>query len=236
MIFFWQEPGEKLIIAHVTKIKEKQMKKFLITVAITGLIGGMAFAQTNVVSSANVVGYNQITIPSNQFVLVSLDFNNESNSINSLFGTLPTGSQVSLWNATLQSWVVIQKTRSGWGTGGTNVLNLGSGAFIKVPAETNIYFSGDVPMDPTSTVHVASGFKFVSYPYPVDMAFTNTALAKEAPTGDQVSAWSNGWIVYQKTRSGWGAGTNLQIKVGQALFYKGVTNRAADEVKPYTIN
>lgn len=212
------------------------MKKILATAVITGLIGGSAFAQTNVVSSANVVGYNQITIPSNQFVLVSLSFNNASNTINGLFGSLPTGSQVSLWNPSLQSWVVIQKTRSGWGTGGTNILDIGSGAFVKVPAATNIYFSGDVPMDSTSTVYVANGFKFVSYPYPVDIAFTNTSLAKQAPTGDQVSMWNNGWVVYQKTRSGWGAGTNLQVKVGQALFYKGVTNRAANEVKPYTIN
>lgn len=215
------------------------MKKFMVTAVVTGLIGGAAFAQTNVVSSANVVGYNQITIPSNQYVLVSLDFNNESNTINGLFGTLPVGSLVSLWDSTAQTWNTSQKTRSGWGTGGTNIIAVGAGAFIKLPAlpATNIYLAGDVPTTTQSTIYVVNGYKLLSYPYPADKMFTNTALAAGSAVGDIVSVWSsNTWVNYQKTRSGWGAATNLQINVGQGLFYKAATNRTVNEVIPYTIN
>ena len=212
------------------------MKKFMVTAVVTGLIGGAAFAQTNVVSSANVVGYNQITIPSNQYVLVALDFNNASNTVNGLFGNLPTGSEVSFWNPATQGYVSVAKTRAGWGTGGTNVLDIGAGAFLKVPAATNIYMSGDVPVNATSVLYVVTGFKVLSYPYPADTYFTNTALAKGSATGDEVSKWNNGWTTYAKTRAGWGAGTNLQLKVGEALLYKAATGRTVNEVIPYTLN
>lgn len=216
------------------------MKKILATAIITGLIGGSAFAQTNVVSSANVVGYNQITIPSNFYVLVALSFDNPSNTVSSLFGNLPTGSEVLFWNASSQSYTTVGKSRTGWGTAGSNVLTIGSGAFVKVPTATNIYFSGDVPTVSTTVLYTADSgaYKILSYPYPVDMPFTNTALAKGSATGDEISIWTtNGWVSYGKSRTGWGIATNLQIKVGQAILYKtSTTNRPVNEVKPYTID
>ena len=213
------------------------MKRFMVPVVIASLIGGAAFAQTNVVSSVNVVGYNQISMPSNQLVLVALDFSNgTNNTVNGLFGGLPTGAAVTFWNSTSQTWVPLSKSRTGWGTGGTNVLSIGSGAFVLVPFATNIYLSGDVPMTSTTTLSVVTGLKMISYPYPADMPFTNTALAKGAATGDGVSVWNNGWTPYSKSRTGWGTATNIQLKVGQAVLYSSVTNRTVNEVKPYTIN
>lgn len=215
------------------------MKKILITAAVTGLIGGMAFAQTNVVSSANVVGYNQITIPSNQYVLVSLGFDNNSNTVENLFGTLPSGSSVIIWDTENQRYKTIARTRAGWDSGKTNRISIGMGAFVTLPAnvQTNIYFSGDVPMAETTAVYKVNGYTLVSFPYPTDTAFTNTALYKNSVSGDSVSLWTNGWATYSKTRAGWSAGTtNIQLKVGQAFFYKSTSSSAANEVKPYTIN
>ncbi len=49
------------------------MKKFLITTLLTGLIAGAAFADSNVVSSANIVGYVQTDTPaSGVFKIVAL--------------------------------------------------------------------------------------------------------------------------------------------------------------------
>jgi hypothetical protein len=232
--FFWYKSGEKVKILDK---KEKQMKRFIIPVVIASLIGGSAFAVTNVVNSVNVVGYNQVVIPSNQFVLVALDFNTTNNTINGLFGNLPTGCEVLFWNPTAQNYQTFTKGRSGWGASGTNILAIGAGAFLKVPAATNIYMSGDVPMNGTSTLFTVSGFKILSYPYPADMAFTNTALAKGSITGDELSIWNNGWSSYTRGRSGWaGAVTNVKLQVGQALLFKANTNRPVNEVKPYTIN
>jgi hypothetical protein len=213
-------------------------KKVIVSAVITGLISGAAFAQTNVVSSANVVGYNQITIASNSFVLVALDFNTASNTVNGLFGNLGTGSQISFWDATAQGYVTLTKLRTGWSPSGTNVLEIGSGAFLKLPSSTNVYLAGDVPMTETTTVYTAIGYKILSYPYPADTVITNTAMAKGAATGDSISLWgTNGWTTFTKLRTGWSPAnfTNIQLKVGDALLYKGVTNRTVNEVKPYTI-
>lgn len=218
------------------------MKKYIAAAVIAGLIGAAAFADTNTVASANVLGYNRITTPSNQLILVALDFNTTNNTINGLFGSLPTGTQVSLWDSspapTGQKWVVFGKLRTGWSPSGTNVIGIGSGVFLKVPAVTNIYLSGDVPTNAAATLVTASNLlKILSYPYPVDMTLTNTALAKGASVGEQISLWTtNGWAVYGKLRTGWSpsAATNVVLKIGNAMFYKAVTNRVVTEVRPYT--
>jgi hypothetical protein len=213
-------------------------KRVLVTGVIAGLISGAAFAQTNVVSSANVVGYNQITMSANEYVLIALDFENPSNTVNGLFGSLPVSSEVTFWNPTTQQYNTLTKLRTGWSPSGTNVLSIGAGAFLKIPAATNVYLAGDVPLTGTTTVFTVNGYKMMSYPYPADMPFTNTALAKTAAVSDEVSIWgTNGWSSYTKIRTGWSpsSATNLVLKVGQALIYKAATTRAVNEGKPYTI-
>lgn len=216
------------------------MKKFMVPLVIASLISGAAFAQTtNVVSSANVVGYNSIAVLSNVYTLVALSFSNAIPTVSNLFAALPTGSEVLLWDTATQKYKpAIGKTRAGWGVPGSNVVVVGSGAFIKVPAVTNVYLSGDVLMAPTTVLNTVSGkYTQLSFPYSADTTFTNTTLAKGAATSDEVSVWdgTNGWKSYGRTRAGWGAATNLQIRIGQAVLYKAVTNRVVNEAKPYTI-
>jgi len=214
------------------------MKK-MVAILISGVaFSAASFAQTNV-SSANVVGYNQITIPTNQIVLVATSFLNTSNTIEGLFGNLPPGSKISIWNPTQQKYNSFVCLRDGWDTAGTNTIPRGRGVFVSLPAGvgTNIYVSGDVPQDSTSTVYKVAGLALMSYPYPADVAFTNTALAQNALPGDKISFWNNGWVGYSRDRDGWSnIPTNLQLRVGQGFFYQSATNAAVNEVQPYTIN
>ncbi len=213
------------------------MKKISSLLTILFAISFAAHAQT--VGSANVMGYTKITIPSNQYVLVSLDFENTNNTINDLFGDLPTGAQVSTWDIAGQSYVTFAKTRGGWGTGGTNKIEIGSGIFLKLPADSQetTLLSGDVPNEGTSTVSVVSGYKLLAYPYPAGIAFTNTSLAKDGISGDQLSIWNNGWTTYARTRGGWSSEVNdLQLEVGQAFFYNSSSARDVDEIRPYSID
>jgi len=235
---FLRHPPAILLPLNALSIKEKTMKTARLIALLTIAATCMASAATNVVSSANVVGYNQITIPSNQYVLVSLGFNNESNTINGLFGSLPVGSTIHLWDTLNQRWNSNSKDRSGWGTAGTNKITIGTGAFVELPVnvQTNIYFSGDVPTAGTSAVYKVNGYGILAYPYPADVAFTNTVLAKNAAVGDEVSFWSNGWVSYSKDRSGWAGAENVKIQVGQAFFYKSSSGSAVNEIKPYTLD
>jgi len=212
------------------------MKKSMVALLLSGIISGAASAQS--VSSANIVGYNQITIPSNDFALISTSFINDSNTVEGLFGDLPTGSTVYMWDTSNQRYNTFGKTRSGWGDAGTNILNSGSGAFVKLPAgvQTNVIFSGDVPVDGEFSVYTANGLTLMSYPYSADVAFTNTTLAKDALVGDSISFWDNGWVTYGKTRSGWSGVDDVKLELGQAFFYRSTTNAERKETRPYQLD
>lgn len=223
---------------HLEK-KEKQMKKFIGPLVIASLIGGAAFAQsTNVVSSANVVGYNQITIPSNQYVMVSMQFDNTNNTVQGLFPALPSGSKAYIWNPSAQGYIICSRGPANWGTSGTNRVVKGSGIFLQGPAnfQTNIYLSGDVPTTETTMVSRLPGYTMMSYPYPVDVTLTNMAVAKGAVSGNKIYFWNGtGYSIYSRGPANWGAsGTNV-FKVGQAYYFQGSVTTNANEVKPYTL-
>jgi hypothetical protein len=101
-----------------------------------------------------------------------------------------------------------------------------------------VLLSGSVPTAATTAVYKATGYSLISYPYPVLMPFTNTALAKTAAAGDKISIWqNNAWTVYTKLRTGWASGAaNLQIKPGQAFFFQAAGSSSVNEVRPYTID
>lgn len=218
-------------------MEERTQMKKLAGVIVAGLVvATAAFSQTTVGSA--IMGYTKITIPSNQFVLVSLDFSNESNTISELFGSLPVASMVYIWDATTQSYNTIVKSRSGWGTPGTNKISIGSGVFVALPTDvqtTNLLFSGIVPTAGTTDVYKVSGYSLVSFPYPTEVSFTNTMLAKNAISGEIASFWSNGWVSYSKGRSGWLGAENVKIRIGDAFFYHSSTNEGVGEIRPYNI-
>jgi len=214
------------------------MKKSRIVFVVALAFAGVSCAASNTVG--NVLGYTRVTIPSNQYVLVSLDFNNASNTIDDLFGNLPTGSAVYFWDTAAQNYNTVAKLRTGWENSGTNRVQIGAGAFIRLPTgvQTNVLLSGNVPTAGTTTVYTAIGYSLVSYPYPVLMSFTNTTLAKTAATGDQIALWqTNSWTIYSKTRAGWIGAESLEIKPGQGFFFQAAGSGSADEICPsYTID
>lgn len=193
---------------------------------LCSVLAGVSMAQ-------NVIGVTKVTLPANQYVMISTSFLNESNTVQGLFGDFPTGSEVVFWNADQQQYVSVTKTRAGWGTSGTNSIIRGTGAFLSTPQATNLFVAGDVPDDGTSTIYVANGYALLSYPYPANIAFTNTTLATSALTGDAVSFWDNGWSTFTKTRAGWVGTTNVQLRSGQAFFYQSTTDASRTEPQPY---
>jgi hypothetical protein len=213
------------------------MKKSLAILAIAAL-SVATYAQTTV-SSANVVGYSKITIPSNDYALVSTSFISTNNTIEGLFGELPTGSLILFWNPTAQGYTSVSKTFGGWGAGGTNIIERGSGVFVKLPAgaeSVELTVSGDVPNDGSTPVVTLEGYALLSYPYSIDIPFGDTALATNASTGDIISFWDNGWKSYSKTFGGWGTFATNTLKMGQAFFYRSTSTKQLDEVKPYDLS
>jgi len=184
------------------------MKKFLITAVITSLISGVAFAaDSNVVSSANVVGYSQLPLePGGVFYLTTCNFVAESNTLVDIFGTnqlAQSGSigscdRVVRWDPdtdTYQTYAQytdgnFYKANSQIEFNGSPVVNpqipLGEGLWIissDTASSTNtISFSGDVVSVETQTVDVVSDFQILSYPYSSDIPLNDTAFNDSGAT------------------------------------------------------
>jgi hypothetical protein len=212
------------------------MKKILLIAAVA-LISASVFAQT--VQSANVVGYNTLELTQSAYNLVSTAFL-ATNSIDTIFGDLPTGTKISFWDAGTQGYTAVTKGRGGWGTGGTNVIERGAGVFILMPAGSDVdqVVSGDVPDDGSFTNFTVNGYALLSFPYTADVVFSNTAVFANSATGDKISFWNgSGYTSYTKGRGGWdvAVATNV-IEIGSAFFY--LTGAAGNEAdtQPYTLD
>ncbi|MCP5489142.1 MAG: hypothetical protein H7A43_10910 [Verrucomicrobia bacterium] len=225
------------------------MKK--VTLALVGLAfaGSCAFAQTNQVLSRNAVGYVKVEVDKGELALVRMDFENlqgVDNTVTNLIGDqLPSGSSVLLWDKVAQQYTAENKIRSGWSPG-TNVITRGTSMFLKPSATAasntyTVFLMGEVPdrfTAPTTTVLGVTGLNPLGFPYPVQVAWTNTGLAKNSVSGDSLLVWDQNiqnYVAYNRTRSGWGAGETLVLQPGQGFWFRNVTSTQDwSEVKPYT--
>ena len=221
------------------------MKKLLIVTLVVLSIAAVTFGQT--VLSRNAVGYQQITLEKGKLALIAHDFQalDTSLAISNVFASLPTGSKLFFWKPDQSGYEpFIKQALGGWQVGGSNILYRGRGAWVLVPnsAVSNAYqvfLMGEVPdktTAPTSFVSVAAGLTMSGYPYPVEMKWTNLAIARQAPVGSKLFIWTTNYVPYQKQAlGGWGAGGNaLTIMPGQGFLLKWASATNWSEAKPYT--
>jgi hypothetical protein len=217
------------------------MKKITAILLGTLIASSAALASTNQVLSRNAVGYVKVDAPAG-LNMVSVDFQEISGgnfSVTNLIGNqLPSGSSVFIWDRASSTYRQELRTRSGWSPG-TNIISRGQGMFIQSPSATSLFFMGEVPDSstaPSTTLANVTGLGMLSYPYPVDVAWTNTQLAQSGVSGDSLIVWdvdTQGYVQYLRTRSGWGAATNLVLKPGQAFWFSTSTNINWIVNKPY---
>lgn len=222
------------------------MKKLVIVAGVMAAVA--ANAQTNQVLSRNAVGYEKVVVSTGQLVLARNDFNNLGGSpytVTNLIGnSLPQGSSVLLWDSVGQSYIAENKTRSGWSPG-TNVIRRGAGFFMSVPSAAasnsyDVFFMGEVPdatTAPSTTVNGVTALAMYGFPYPVAQFWTNMNIAKNAVSGDSLLLWdvsSQQYVAHNRTRSGWGTGTNVVINPAQGFWFKTAATQTWTEVKPYT--
>lgn len=183
------------------------MKKFLTTVVVTGLIAGFAFADSNVVSSANIVGYVQTETPAaGSFNIVSLvQFSDGSNTVHiqSAIGnmdalnasaTWDNADKLITWNGGYVTYGLYQPTVGdaywmadgiGWSfsqfaSAADVQLARGEGIWYKTGlggVSTNATVSGDVFLDDTFDVELVGTLTLLSYPYSSDINLTNLVVS-----------------------------------------------------------
>lgn len=220
------------------------MKKLLFS-ALAIFLSVVAIALGQQVLSRNAVGYQHVTLTRGQLALIRHDFErlDTSLAVSNVFGSLPVGTRVYLWREDQLGYISIGRGPVGWGSPGSNELMRGRGVWVQVPStavsnEYQLFLMGEVPdrfTAPTTTVPILPGVKLVGYSYPVDIMWTNTTIARNAPVGSRIHTWSgSGYVTYGRGPVGWGAATNLVITPGQGFWVQWASGTNWTEPKPYT--
>jgi hypothetical protein len=226
------------------------MKKLSLIVAGLSVLVGLTVqaADTNAVTSANIVGLIRQDLPSNKLVFVAFNMNTVG-ATTQTFGQaigdqLPVGTWAYFWNSTSQTWDRNSRktaAKGGWGVYSNRIVNVGEGIFLTTTTNFTANFLGEVPLAPTTTVPVVERLNALGLSYPVDTPWTNSALSSGLPNGSSFSVWdiTNGWAKYTKftsAKGGWKLGTNVIIRAGEACFVETPPGYSTNffEVRPFT--
>jgi len=228
-------------------------KMGLLVVGSALLIGSMAVAQTGVVTSVNIVGFNKITCAKGKWILVSSAFKSLSGAplkSADVIGTqLPLGSSTYAYSPQLHRYLIdnYAEDDNGDPAWGTNLVYQGGmGFWINVPADApqasyDVYLMGEVPVDASSSNIVFNGFTMMGYPYTANIVWTNTSLAKTAQLGDSLYTWTPATGVYQINNyaeddngdPAWG-NPNLVLTPGMGFWYQTASSLHTNiEIRPY---
>jgi len=205
-------------------------KTLLLTAALCA--AGIATSKAQVYS-VNAVGYVNTALAKG-FNLISNPLNNTAaggNVISNLFGNLPDGSQVYLFNGTGFDIAIVDELSGGL-TGPAVVLNHalvpGEGVFVRVDTAQQITFVGEVPAGNLQNP-IPKGFSVRSSQVPQAGKVVED-LKFPVADGDQIYKYNNTTAKYDIYTSdalsdtGWdapqGAPTVPTLDVGQAMFVR----------------
>ena len=162
------------------------------------------------------------------------EFPESSRTLNALIGQqVPPGSQfITMDVANQVYWPTITQDREGsWGPRGTTTLARGVAYWLRIPpvgglVTSNQYvvtMSGTTPTTNTTQTVQPSVINPLGYPYPVDRAWTSTAMATAIPNLSMVWFWDSaggGLTMSQKSAKGaWmGLALTKQLQTGEGYF------------------
>jgi len=192
-----------------------------------------SMAQSNVYS-LNVVGYYNVNVPANKYVLLANQLNTTNNTIGSVLGTSQDGA---IFQKFLNGYTayVYDSLVPGWTPDGNATLNPGEGGFYKSPVATTLTFVGEVLQgNLTNTLPIN---KYAVRSSIVPQAGTLTQLGIPAEDGDVVQTYGNGYTayVYDSLAPGW-TPSEPSLTVGQSFFYKKAsTSTQSQWVRNFTV-
>lgn len=230
------------------------MKKTLWIAIVGALAASVVAASAQEVLSANAVGYIKRTVPANggleviSYALNPMPYSGITWFTNtSVAAEMPNLSAAFFWDPATQRWTPAVKSGKGiWGPEALAKQILpGEMFFLKTPAGApaqEVTITGEVPDDPTLTRAVIGGNAIAALgnPYPVDVAFTNMDVAKNAANLSAAFFWNpttGRWIPAVKSGKGiWGPEALAKtVLAGEGFFLKDFgAGSVWTNVKPYT--
>lgn len=215
--------------AHTETTTENMRTKTLFVAAAALAAGVLASVAQSNVYSLNVVGYVNVTVPANGFVLVGNPLDTGSNVLDNILGTAPNNTtKVFGFDSGNGAYTAYTKRSAGWsGAAGVN-FNPGSGFFIQNSAATDITltFVGQV-MQGTNMNAYPSGFSILASQVP-QAGLVQTDLGLPAQNNDQVYQFNpvtGAYTAFTRRATAWGGGaepmigTNAQAGVAEAFFF-----------------
>jgi len=187
------------------------MKKLGAFLVGLGLVAGVASAAN--VSSVNVVGYVNKTLPTNQWILTTCNFQKVGGGTNTLldvFGTnqlaqndvLGLCDLVTLWDVAQATYQTYAQWTDGnfykandateWGDSilANPAIPVGTAMWV-VPAGNQVVnktltFAGEVVAVATQKLNIVSGWQMIGYPLTCDIALQGTGLAASGAAKNDV--------------------------------------------------
>lgn len=192
------------------------MKRLSLVLAGLCLVAGMAMAQTNEVTSVNVVGYYKITIPpSNKYTLVSLNLDAidpTNQNLSGIFGSqLRSGASPALADRIYfyntgsgQYSTFYRKSTDGLyyntSSGAVSNRTIASGESMWILGKTgsttnyDVTVMGEVVAVGTQQVAMVPGFQLLGYTFSSDMSlvnsFTNGTAGASPALADRLYVWN----------------------------------------------
>ena len=231
------------------------MKKLMWGLVGVALAASVVAASAQEVLSANTIGYIKKELPpAGKIICLTVPLFSMTEGSN-VFGRTsfaqeaPNGSWVYFWNQGSQVWNGgIKSTKGVWSAAESNyVIKAGEGFFLKSPTNsvttTEITIAGEVPALATQTRAIAGAATLgtVGNPYPADLKFGASDLAKNAANGSWVYFWNESSQVWnggmKSTKGVWAAAeSNYVVKATEGFFLKtsNATSWVWTNAKPYT--
>jgi hypothetical protein len=208
--------------------------KLVLTTAALGVAGSLgAVAQ---VYSVNAVGYINVTVPANQFVIAANQLNTGGNTIAQVIPTTVEGTTIYKYGAA--GFEVPNAFEFGeWGNP-AQVLAPGDGFFVKnnSASPVTITFVGEVPQGASLSTALRNGLNLTASQVP--QAGRLQADLGYVPTeGDIVYKWNTATQAYAAPNGfefGEWAGGDPQLTVGEGFFLQ--KNGAGSWTRSFSVN
>jgi hypothetical protein len=193
-----------------------------------------SMAQSNVYS-LNVVGYYNVTVPANQYVLLANQLNTSNNVLSSVIPNPPPGSIFQKFNGGYTAYA-FDDVDLAWTPNGNASLAPGEGGFFKSPQATTLTFVGEVPQGSLTNTLPAGVYAIRASVVP-QAGLVTTALGLPAEAGDILQRFNAGYTAYafDDVDLAW-TPSQPSVNVGEAFFYKKAANGTATQwVRNFTV-
>jgi hypothetical protein len=198
--------------------------------------------------SANAIGVIKKTIPGNGSAFISIPLDNPNGEMkfsDTPLMSLPTSSQVSIYDPVEAVWVTgtkVAPNRGGWGSFSNRVISIYEPMFVQNAGSSDFVaiFSGNVPEEDSIDVHFyGASLQSFANPYPTPLVWSNSVVAANCKVSSKAYIWDGSqWIEGIKmaaNRGGWNSFASRVIGPGEGVFFQeaGSSDWTWEAEKPY---